>query len=204
MKEAVGDSRKRVAPLTVVLGIVFVFFCAVLVYVYAETKRINPVLLDEHGHPIGQSATPGTGGSKSSWRSATHVRYANWPAGGSGLRVPSQVTHSTSAAWVAQTCTRFSMKAERSRADRAFGNQRSIAVAWNSDSSQTQDRSGKSRMASTNCSHAGDTSAGGRNVVLVVRLAHRACLAEARGVVSAEVFFASMWRRPGIALVPAA
>jgi hypothetical protein len=64
MKEAVDDSRKRVAPLTVVLGIVFVFFCAVLVYVYAETKRINPVMLDEHGHPIGQSAATGAGGSK--------------------------------------------------------------------------------------------------------------------------------------------
>ncbi len=64
MKEAVDDSRKRVAPLTVELGIVFVFFCAVLVYVYAATKRINPVMLDEHGHPIGQTAAPGAGGSK--------------------------------------------------------------------------------------------------------------------------------------------
>jgi hypothetical protein len=64
MKEAEDDSRKRVAPLTVVLGIVFVFFCAVLVYVYAATKRINPVMLDEHGHPIGQTAAPAAGGSK--------------------------------------------------------------------------------------------------------------------------------------------
>lgn len=48
--------RKRVAPLSVVLGVVFVFFCSVLVYVYVATKRISPVMLDEHGHRIGQSS----------------------------------------------------------------------------------------------------------------------------------------------------
>jgi hypothetical protein len=46
--------RRKVAPLSIVLGIVFVFFCGVLVYVYAATKRINPVMLDEHGRPINQ------------------------------------------------------------------------------------------------------------------------------------------------------
>ena len=56
--------KKRIAPLTIVLGVVFVFFCAVLVFVYAETKRINPVMLDEHGHPIGQSAQQPAGGAK--------------------------------------------------------------------------------------------------------------------------------------------
>jgi hypothetical protein len=56
--------KKRVAPLTIVLGCVFVFFCFVLVLVYAETKRINPVMLDEHGHPIGQSARQPAGGAK--------------------------------------------------------------------------------------------------------------------------------------------
>jgi len=54
--------RKRVAPLTVVLGVVFVFFCGVLVYVYAATKRANPVMLDEHGHPIGQTSQSSGGG----------------------------------------------------------------------------------------------------------------------------------------------
>lgn len=56
--------QKRVALLTVVLSIVFVFFCAVLVYVYAATKRANPVMLDEHGHPIGQTSQPPDGGAK--------------------------------------------------------------------------------------------------------------------------------------------
>jgi hypothetical protein len=56
--------RKRVAPLTIVLGVVFVFFCFVLVFVYAETKRINPVMLDEHGHPIGQAAQQSSTGAK--------------------------------------------------------------------------------------------------------------------------------------------
>jgi len=56
--------RKRVAPLTVVLGVVFVFFCGVLVYVYAATKRANPVMLDEHGHPIGQTSQSSGGGAQ--------------------------------------------------------------------------------------------------------------------------------------------
>ena len=57
-------NRKPVAPLTVVLGIVFVFFCGVLVYVYAATKRANPVMLDEHGHPMGQSSQLSDQGSR--------------------------------------------------------------------------------------------------------------------------------------------
>jgi hypothetical protein len=56
--------KKRVAPLTVVLGIVFVFFCGVLVYVYAATKRANPVMLDEHGHPIGQASQTSAGAAQ--------------------------------------------------------------------------------------------------------------------------------------------
>ena len=57
MEEALNSTpTRKVAPLTIVLGCVFVFFCFVLVFVYAETKRINPVMLDEHGHPIGQTA----------------------------------------------------------------------------------------------------------------------------------------------------
>jgi hypothetical protein len=57
------SAPRRVAPLTVVLGVVFVFFCGVLIYVYVTTKRVNPVMLDEHGHPIGQSAAPADSGA---------------------------------------------------------------------------------------------------------------------------------------------
>ena len=57
-----NPEHKRIAPLTVVLGVVFVFFCSVLVYVYAATKQIKPVMLDEHGRPIGQAAQPAAGG----------------------------------------------------------------------------------------------------------------------------------------------
>ena len=54
---------RRVAPLAIVLGIVFVFFCGVLIYVFVATKRVNPVMLDERGHPIGQQATPVNNGA---------------------------------------------------------------------------------------------------------------------------------------------
>ncbi len=65
MEEIIVDNqRKRVAPLTIVLGIIVVFFCFVLIFVYAETKRINPVMLDEHGHPIGQTSQQPAGGGK--------------------------------------------------------------------------------------------------------------------------------------------
>jgi len=56
------SGKKRVAPLTIVLGIVFVFFCGVLIFVYAATKRANPVMLDEHGQPLGQSSQAAGGG----------------------------------------------------------------------------------------------------------------------------------------------
>jgi hypothetical protein len=42
----------RIAPLTIVLGVVFVFFCAVLIFVFVETTRANPVMLDQQGKPI--------------------------------------------------------------------------------------------------------------------------------------------------------
>jgi len=63
MNQSVVIAKHKVAPLTVVLGIVFVFFCTVLVYVYAATKRINPVMLDEHGNRIQQTAKSPDGGS---------------------------------------------------------------------------------------------------------------------------------------------
>lgn len=65
MEQVLNDPQnKRVAPLTIVLGCVFVFFCFVLAFVYAETKRINPVMLDEQGHPMGQSTQPPADGAK--------------------------------------------------------------------------------------------------------------------------------------------
>jgi hypothetical protein len=56
-------NKKRVAPLTVLLGIVFVVFCGILVFVFVATKRANPVMLDQQGKPLdrsSESAYPGT------------------------------------------------------------------------------------------------------------------------------------------------
>lgn len=52
------SGRRRVAPLTVVLALVMSFFCGVLVFVYVETKRANPVMLDQQGHPRAQGEQP--------------------------------------------------------------------------------------------------------------------------------------------------
>ncbi len=44
-------------PTTVVphvLTAIFVCFIGIMVYVYVEAKRLNPVLLDEHGHVRGE------------------------------------------------------------------------------------------------------------------------------------------------------
>jgi len=49
---------RRVAPLTVVLGAVFVFFCGILIFVFVATKRANPVMLDEHGRPLEGNSQP--------------------------------------------------------------------------------------------------------------------------------------------------
>lgn len=65
MEQVLNDPQKpKVAPLTIVLACIFIFFCFVLVFVYAETKRINPVMLDEHGHPIGQTSEQPASGAK--------------------------------------------------------------------------------------------------------------------------------------------
>ena len=52
--EAVSTDRRRVAPLTVLLGLVTVFFCGILVFVYVATNRANPVMLDQQGRPVDQ------------------------------------------------------------------------------------------------------------------------------------------------------
>ncbi len=60
--EEAAAERKRVAPLTVLLAVVFIVFCGILVFVYVATKRANPVMLDQQGIPLdqgSQSAKPG-------------------------------------------------------------------------------------------------------------------------------------------------
>jgi len=46
---------KKAAPLTYVLGVVFVVFIGILIFCYVVTKRANPVLLDEHGKVVTSS-----------------------------------------------------------------------------------------------------------------------------------------------------
>ena len=54
--------RSAVTPLGVVLGVVFVLFCGILIFVWVATKRAHPVMLDQQGRPVEQSAP--SGGSK--------------------------------------------------------------------------------------------------------------------------------------------
>ena len=51
-----GPERKKVAPLTVLLAIVFVVFCGILIFVYVATKHANPVMLDQQGKPLDQGS----------------------------------------------------------------------------------------------------------------------------------------------------
>jgi hypothetical protein len=62
-KVATHSTRRPIAPLTVVLAVVFVAFCGILIFVFVATKRANPVMLDQQGRPIGQSSELGGGGS---------------------------------------------------------------------------------------------------------------------------------------------
>lgn len=48
--------RSSITPLTVFLSLIMVFFCAVLIFVYAATKRANPIMLDQQGHPLQPSS----------------------------------------------------------------------------------------------------------------------------------------------------
>ncbi len=36
------------------LAVIFVGFFVLMIYVYVEAKRLNPVMLDEHGHVRGE------------------------------------------------------------------------------------------------------------------------------------------------------
>jgi len=55
--------KRRTAPLTIVLAVVFVVFCGILIFCYVATKRINPVMLDQQGRPLDSSAQS-TGAAK--------------------------------------------------------------------------------------------------------------------------------------------
>jgi flagellar basal body-associated protein FliL len=50
--------KRPPAILTVVLGVVFVVFCAILVFVFVATKHANPVMLDQQGKPLEQQSQP--------------------------------------------------------------------------------------------------------------------------------------------------
>jgi hypothetical protein len=54
--DAASARRSPVTPLTVTLCVVMFFFCAVLIFVYAATKRANPIMLDQQGRPLQPSA----------------------------------------------------------------------------------------------------------------------------------------------------
>ena len=54
--ETASPRRSAITPLTVFLCLIMVFFCAVLIFVYAATKRANPVMLDQQGRPLYQNA----------------------------------------------------------------------------------------------------------------------------------------------------
>ncbi|MEZ5355663.1 MAG: hypothetical protein R2762_23765 [Bryobacteraceae bacterium] len=44
-------TRPRISFLPVFLGLVFLLFNAILVFVYLGAKQANPVMLDEKGRP---------------------------------------------------------------------------------------------------------------------------------------------------------
>ncbi|MFZ1916513.1 MAG: hypothetical protein WAU58_02995 [Terriglobales bacterium] len=45
-------TRKKPAFLTYFLGVVFMMFIGILIFVYVVTKRTNPVMLDQNGKPV--------------------------------------------------------------------------------------------------------------------------------------------------------
>ena len=54
--QIVQPRRRSVNALTIFLCFIMVFFCAVLVFVYIATKRANPLMLDQQGHPLQPSS----------------------------------------------------------------------------------------------------------------------------------------------------
>ncbi len=51
LTNAMTSPRRRPAALTLLLPLVIALFLGILVFVYVETKRANPILLDEQGRP---------------------------------------------------------------------------------------------------------------------------------------------------------
>ena len=44
--------RKKPAPLTYFLVLVFVLFSGILIFCYAVTRRAHPIFVDQHGKPV--------------------------------------------------------------------------------------------------------------------------------------------------------
>ena len=50
--------NKRPAALVYVLAMVMMLFIGILIYVWIQTKKANPVMLDEKGHPQARLLSP--------------------------------------------------------------------------------------------------------------------------------------------------
>jgi hypothetical protein len=50
--------NKRPAALVYVLAMVMMLFIGILIYVWIQTKKANPVMLDEKGHPQARLLLP--------------------------------------------------------------------------------------------------------------------------------------------------
>jgi hypothetical protein len=46
--------KQKTSVVPSVLVAIFVGFIGIMIYVYVEAKRLNPVMLDEHGHVRGE------------------------------------------------------------------------------------------------------------------------------------------------------
>ncbi len=44
--------KKRPAPVTYLLALIFIVFFGILIGAYVATKRANPIMLDLHGKPL--------------------------------------------------------------------------------------------------------------------------------------------------------
>ena len=53
--------RKKTPPLVIVLSLISALFIGILIFAYYETKRANPIFLDEHGKPVQQRSSSGHG-----------------------------------------------------------------------------------------------------------------------------------------------